>query len=252
MRHAVHARPPMTGSRTHLERRFRPAHAGLAAIHVAQAVLVFAIAGDIVIPITHETAADATAPLVDVSIGDVMAAYFIAAAVNHALCATALRRLYEADLSAGRNRIRWAEFAVQRPPVDAADRALRRGDGRDRARGHRRRDAGDDRVRVDAGGAQPARPKHDDHGALLGRGGGRDRPVVDHRRRDDRSVGEPGVLAARSSCPWSSCGRASGSTSGSSTTDRAVVGLPLREQTFWCSAWSPSRRWPGGSWPVPR
>ena len=49
------------------------------------------------------------------SIGAVIAAYFAAAALNHALCATVVRATYEADLRAGRNRIRWAEFAISAP-----------------------------------------------------------------------------------------------------------------------------------------
>ena len=57
----------------------------------------------------------AAATLFEVSIGAVMAAFFAAAALNHALCATVLRATYEADLRAGRNRIRWAEFAVSAP-----------------------------------------------------------------------------------------------------------------------------------------
>ena len=78
-------------------------------------MLVFAIAGDIVIPITQETAADATAPLVDVVHRRRHGGVLHCRSRQHGLCATALRRLYEADLSAGRNRIRWAEFAVSAP-----------------------------------------------------------------------------------------------------------------------------------------
>jgi hypothetical protein len=102
------ARPPAVG-------RFRVAHVGLATIHLAQALLVLVVAGDIVIPITHEVGSSAAEPLLDVSVGALMAAFFVAAAVNHALSATVLHRFYEADLQAGRNRIRWAEFAVSAP-----------------------------------------------------------------------------------------------------------------------------------------
>ena len=41
-----------------------------------------------------------------------MAAYFLAASANHLLSATLLNRFYEADLRRGRNRLRWAEYAV--------------------------------------------------------------------------------------------------------------------------------------------
>jgi hypothetical protein len=117
MRHALtldRPPPPVTVGRPPTVGRFRLAHLGLAAIHLAQALLVLVVAGDIVIPVTHEvrTAAE---PLLDVSVGAVMAAFFVASAVNHALSATVLHRLYEADLQAGRNRIRWAEFAVSAP-----------------------------------------------------------------------------------------------------------------------------------------
>ena len=119
MRHALTLeRPPpspLTSSRPTAVGRFRLAHVGLAAVHLAQALLVLVIASDIVIPITHQVRSDATAPVLDVSIGVVMAAFFVAAAVNHFVSATVLHRLYETDLQAGRNRIRWAEFAVSAP-----------------------------------------------------------------------------------------------------------------------------------------
>ena len=118
MRHALtldrNTGLPVT-ARPHGVARFRAANAGLAAVHLGQAVLVLLIAGDVVIAITHQRGPVATAPLVDVSIGVVMAAYFVAAAVSHGLCATVLRKTYEDDLRAGRNRIRWVEFAVTAP-----------------------------------------------------------------------------------------------------------------------------------------
>lgn len=118
MRHSItleRATPSSTASRSHVVGRFRPAHAGLALVHLAQAVLVLLIAGDTIIPITHDVGARAAAPMLDVSVGVLMAAYFVAAAVDHGLSATVLHRTYEADLQAGRNRIRWAEFAVSAP-----------------------------------------------------------------------------------------------------------------------------------------
>lgn len=86
--------------------RFRSAHVGLTVAHLVQAALVLTIAGDIRIPVDD---------LVEVSVGALMAAYFLAAALNHGLSATLLRRIYEAELSAGRNRIRWLEFALSAP-----------------------------------------------------------------------------------------------------------------------------------------
>jgi hypothetical protein len=106
---------PLAAARPTAVGRFRLAHVGLAALHLAQAVLVLIVAGDVVIDITHQVAGETVEPLVGVSVGVAMAAYFLAAAVHHALSATALKRLYEADLRRGRNRLRWAEFAVSAP-----------------------------------------------------------------------------------------------------------------------------------------
>ena len=188
--------------------------------------------------------------MLDVSVGVVMAVFFVAAAVNHGLSATLLRPTYEAELRAGRNRIRWAEFAVSAPILMLLI-ALYTG-------------VTDVAALVVVGvatlvmivcgwmqeAAQPARSADHDDGAVLGRGRGRDRPVVDRRRSDDRGLRDPGVRRCRSSCPCSSSGRASGSTSGSSTA-RSGRGrtTSTASRPSWCSAWSPRPRWPGRSWP---
>jgi hypothetical protein len=96
-------------------RSFGAAHAGLVAVHLAQAALVYLIAGDIVIPVTHEVGSDATVPLLHVSMGAALAVFFVAAAVTHGASATVLRSTYEADLRGGRSRLRWAEFALSAP-----------------------------------------------------------------------------------------------------------------------------------------
>lgn len=83
--------------------------------HLAQAVLVLVVAGDIAIPITHRVGTDGATPWLDVSVGALLAAYFVAAALNHGLSATLLRRTYAAELRHGRNRIRWAEYSVSAP-----------------------------------------------------------------------------------------------------------------------------------------
>ncbi len=105
----------MAAARPGVVSRFRLAHVGLGAIHLAQAILVVAVASDISIDITHSVGAGGSESLVAVSIGAAIAAYFLAAALQHLLCATALNGLYEADLRRGRNRIRWAEYAVSAP-----------------------------------------------------------------------------------------------------------------------------------------
>lgn len=119
MRHALTldrpTPPSMTAQRPHAADRFRSAHAGLAIAHLVQAVLVLVIAGDIILPVTQQTGVNAGTSMIEVSVGVLMAVYFVAAALNHGLSATLLRRVYEAGLTAGRNRIRWAEFAVSAP-----------------------------------------------------------------------------------------------------------------------------------------
>ncbi|GAB3252403.1 heliorhodopsin HeR [Nocardioides dilutus] len=107
--------PALSTAPRHAASRFRSAHAGLAVVHLVQAVLVLVIAGDTRIAIHDQTGASAGSSLLDVSVGVLMAAYFVAAALNHGLSATLLRRFYEAELAHGRNRIRWAEFAVSAP-----------------------------------------------------------------------------------------------------------------------------------------
>ena len=95
--------------------RFRMAHVGLAVTHFLQAVLVLGVASDVVLDVTHEVGTTGAATLTSVSVGAAIAAYFLLAALNHGLSATLLNGLYESDLKLGRNRIRWAEFAVTAP-----------------------------------------------------------------------------------------------------------------------------------------
>lgn len=106
--------PSLTAPPPDAGRRFRSAHAGLALVHVAQAVLALIVAGDVGIAITHEAGA-AQSSWVEAPVGVLVAVYFLAAALNHGLSATALRRAYAAELTAGRNQIRWAEYAVSAP-----------------------------------------------------------------------------------------------------------------------------------------
>ena len=106
---------PMTAARPAVVGRFRLAHLGLAAVHLVQALLVLLVAGDVVIDVTHQVGSGAAEPLVGISVGAAMAAYFAVAVVHHVLTATALRGVYESDLRRGRNRIRWAEFVLTAP-----------------------------------------------------------------------------------------------------------------------------------------
>ncbi len=106
----------LTGPRRDTLSRFRLAHVGLTLVHLAQALLVLLVAGDTAVAITHDSGGGgAAAPVVDVSLGALAAAYFVATALSHGLSASLLRRVYEADLRAGRNRIRWVGVAVSAP-----------------------------------------------------------------------------------------------------------------------------------------
>lgn len=92
---------------------------GLAVLHAGQAVAVlllstgFAIAVTATYP-TGPPGSTVTAPerLVDVRVGPAVALFLALAAVDHLLTGTVLRRQYERDLQAGRNRFRWVEYSV--------------------------------------------------------------------------------------------------------------------------------------------
>ena len=105
-------------------------------VHLVQAVLVFLVAGDVDLPVTHHTSSDAAAPLVEVSVGVVLAVYFLAAGLSHALCATALRATYEADLRRAQPDP-LGRVLRECPAADAPDRALHGRDRRDRPGDHR-------------------------------------------------------------------------------------------------------------------
>ena len=65
---------PMAAGRPRVVSRFRLAHVGLAALHLAQALLVLVVASDMVVDVTHQVGASATETLTSVSIGAAMAA----------------------------------------------------------------------------------------------------------------------------------------------------------------------------------
>lgn len=94
--------------------RFRLANAGLALVHLAQALLVVVLAEGLVADVTSGVGLGSE-PVRQLSIGTALAAYFLAGALHHTLCATVLHASYEHDLQRGRNRIRWVEFAVSGP-----------------------------------------------------------------------------------------------------------------------------------------
>ncbi len=92
---------------------------GLGLLHAAQAVAVLVLASDFAISVTSSfpqgpPGSDIPAPegLFDVRIGTAIAAFLALAAVDHLLTGTVAQRRYEADLRAGINRFRWAEYSV--------------------------------------------------------------------------------------------------------------------------------------------
>jgi hypothetical protein len=94
--------------------RFRLANAGLAALHLAQALLVVVVADGLQVEVTTGVGVGSD-PVRQLSIGTALGAYFLAAAVHHSLSATVLHTYYQRDLQRGRNRIRWTEFAFSGP-----------------------------------------------------------------------------------------------------------------------------------------
>jgi hypothetical protein len=92
---------------------------GLTALHVAQAVLIFAMASDFAITITSTypqgppgTRLTTPERLFDVRIGPAIAVFLLLAALDHFATATFARRTYESDLARGINRFRWAEYSL--------------------------------------------------------------------------------------------------------------------------------------------
>jgi hypothetical protein len=118
MRHAptldLPSPPSLTSSPPDPGLRFRSAHAGIALAHLVQAMLALVVAGEVGIAVTHEVGTTDTA-WVQAPVGVLIAVYFVAAVLNHGLSATVLRQAYAAELREGRNRIRWAEYAVSAP-----------------------------------------------------------------------------------------------------------------------------------------
>ncbi len=100
-------------------RNLRVWNIGLGILHAAQAVAVLVLATDFAIPITTTLpqgppGTDLPAPsnLVDVPIGPAIALFLALAAIDHLVTGTVARGRYEADLKAGINRFRWAEYSV--------------------------------------------------------------------------------------------------------------------------------------------
>ncbi len=91
---------------------------GLTVLHLAQAVLLLALAGDFAITITSTfpegppgTRLNSPEGLFDLPIGPAVAVFLLMAAVDHLVTATVARGTYETDLARGINRFRWVEYS---------------------------------------------------------------------------------------------------------------------------------------------
>jgi len=91
---------------------------GLTVLHLAQAALIVALAGDFAISVTSTfpegppgTAAPPPAALFDVPIGWATALFLGLAALDHLVTGTVGRSMYEKDLKSGINKFRWIEYS---------------------------------------------------------------------------------------------------------------------------------------------
>ena len=97
---------------------------GIGALHLVQAVAMFAMSNDLAIPITARfldndpvevlrNGGDVAATNVfDVPVGPAVAVFLLLAAIDHLLSAGPLRGRYEGQLRQGRNDLRWAEYSI--------------------------------------------------------------------------------------------------------------------------------------------
>ena len=114
------SRPGPTASGVTPERlaNLRTWNIGLTVLHAAQAVLILVLASDFAITLTSTypegppgTRTPTPEGLVDIRIGVAIAVFLGLAALDHLLTGTVARGTYEADLRAGINRFRWAEYS---------------------------------------------------------------------------------------------------------------------------------------------
>jgi Heliorhodopsin len=92
---------------------------GLAALHMAQAVVILVITSEFAITVTSTfpegppgTRLPTPDGLFDVPIGPAIAVFLLLAAFDHLATATFARRTYERDLGRGINRFRWVEYSL--------------------------------------------------------------------------------------------------------------------------------------------
>jgi hypothetical protein len=98
----------------------------LAVLHAAQGVIILILSVTRTFPVTtsylgvdtlqtqaqgHAVLAAGSQHLFDINLAFLVAAFFFMSAIAHGLMATKLRPMYERDLKAGVNKIRWIEYA---------------------------------------------------------------------------------------------------------------------------------------------
>ena len=98
-------------------RRF---NAVMALVHAAQAIIVWRLSTDFIVPITgsylhydqaSQSLIPASKPLFEFNFIWLIVGFFAASAIAHGLAATVLHKSYESNLQKGLNRIRWFEYA---------------------------------------------------------------------------------------------------------------------------------------------
>lgn len=105
-------------------RSLRRLNLSIGAAHLVQAVVLFVLSNDLAIPVTARFLDDDPVAILrgdggvdpttvfDVRVGFAVALFVLLAALDHLLSGGPLRDLYERNLRAGRNNLRWVEYSV--------------------------------------------------------------------------------------------------------------------------------------------
>ena len=105
---------------SHAVRRLRALNIGVGIAHLAQGIVILALANDFATPVTGTFLSGppgdgpgALDTLTDIRIGPLVAAFLLLAAADHLLMATPpVRAWYEGEITRGRNIARWIEYSV--------------------------------------------------------------------------------------------------------------------------------------------
>ncbi len=104
--------------------RLRWLNAGIGLVHLVQAGALFALSSDLSVPITARFLDDdpvavlqqggdvAPTTVFDFPVGPAVAVFVLLAALDHLASAGPLRGVYDRNLRAGRNDLRWVEYSI--------------------------------------------------------------------------------------------------------------------------------------------